>query len=267
MRLEYIRAEDLELSPFQRDLSSGTVNKLRRSIERLGFLIPLVVVEVDKSLAEKLKLPAGKFLVVDGQHRFKAGLACGMEKFPCVITKRSVLNFPLHLNIEKADNVKDKATKVHRLYLRALEFSPETSEVSAFQLALEQDGSYVIPLAFGYCEKGLKSPSLVEDFVKKCASWTELPLKEAVALRRKEGEMLAGLEAVITFTAETHGISDFVLKKTMLAIAMKERFGEARGKRTLVNIDVDMQTAVSELGKVLTEKDWQFLTAKKEVGA
>lgn len=267
--LAQVHKDKIINSPFQRSLSEALVKKLKVSIETCGFLVPLVLVKLTPELASKLGIPLGnseeKYLLVDGQHRFTAGLACGITEFPAFIAPKEVLNYPLHLNTEKADNIRDKATKIYNLYLQAAKFAPQVSEADAFSAPLNADGSYVIPIAFALKEKGLKSPSLVEDFAKKVFTFSDLPLSEAITQRRKEADLLVSLESAVLSTAEAFGVQDFVLKKAMLSIAMKDAYGEQRGKRTLITISDDPQTAVTKIMSILADKDWSFLTAKEVV--
>jgi len=263
--IHWISANKLYISPFQRPPSEALVKKLKASIEEVGFITPLVVVPLNDALKRKLGMSeeVKGFLVVDGQHRYKAGLQLGMEAFPCIIAPKEILNYPLHLNIEKPDNIKDKAEKIYNFYLRACYMSPSASEVMALEPALKHDNPAVIPIAFAYREAGLRSPSLVEDLCKKVAYLSELPLEEAIKVRREEAEALKSLEDTLTGVAEVYGVKDFLLRKSMLAIAMKDEFGEVRGKRTYINIDTDLRSAISRISQRLTEKDWQFLTAKE----
>ena len=266
MEFKTVHKEKILNSPFQRQLSEGLVKRLKTSITTCGFLVPLILVRIDEQLAGKLGLkevPEELYLLVDGQHRFNAGLQLGMTEFPSFIVDKAILNFPLHLNTEKSDNIKDKATKIYQLYLQASKFAPGVSETDAFKETLNQDGAYVLPIAFAYKEKGLRSPSLIEDFAKKVFHFTDLPLKEAIQQRRKEADLLVALESAVNTAAEQYGIGDFILKKSILAIAMKDCYGEQHGKRVLVAISDDPQTAVTKIMTSIASTDWSFLTKKE----
>ena len=261
MELRTVKKDQIFLSPFQRPQSPALVKKLEASISQLGFLVPLILVPIDEELAEKLNCPdkIGAYLLIDGQHRYWAGVHSGMEEFPSVITDKKALNFPLHLNTEKPDNIKDKANKIYNLYLYAVRFAPEVSESEAFSPTLSEEGPHIIPISFALKEKALKSPSLLEDFAKRVFAFYDLPLPVAMQNRRQEAELLAQLEKALNSVAESNGISDFILKKTMLSIALKDLYGEAQGKRTLINITDPFEDAVPKIVSQLASRDWSFL--------
>jgi len=261
MEIRTVPKSEIINSPFQRPLSEALVKKLRVSIEKCGFLVPLILVELTEDLRAKLNItdPSQKYLLIDGQHRYHAGVLSGISDFPSVIVDKEVLNFPLHLNTEKADSIKDKAQKIYYLYLNAVNFAPDLSEKEAFSETLSQDSPHILPIAFAYKEQGLKSPSLVENFVKKTTDFLELPLSEAIRVRRKEAGLITELENMVYKVSELYGISDFILRTSMLSIAMKDAYGEERGKRTLITITDPLPEAVSKVISALTNRDWSFL--------
>ena len=68
------RTAELEVIGHQRKPRPAHLKALTASIERMGFVTPLVAVERN-----------GKYVIIDGQHRFTAGVDLGMKEFPIVV--------------------------------------------------------------------------------------------------------------------------------------------------------------------------------------
>ena len=244
--IQMVSEEKIQNSPFQRNISTQRVKQLKESISQIGFLIPLILVPVDETLRKDFNIsPEIQFILVDGQHRFEAGKQLGMTEFPCVIAERKVLNFPTLLNIEKSDNLKDKAEKLYSFYIHVHDIFPDAEE----QIALQGFDAYVIPIAFSYKEHNLSSPSLIEPFVKKAeiSMPYQIPLEKSIEIRRQEAEKLKAIETAINIRAKELGIWDFNQKQYILSLSMKHLWGEARGSRTIITISDDFETAVKRL--------------------
>ena len=263
--IQTIPKERLKVAPFQRPLSDQLVRKLMVSIDTIGFIIPLAVVRLTPDLAQKLQLqPPDQedevFLIIDGQHRFHAGVMLGMTEFPCVIVDSSAVNYPQLLNIEKADNIKDKCEKLYKLYKTAvLSFptAPETALEGSFA-----GEAHIAPLMFAYKEAGLKSPALLEGTAKKLFPvLLELPLTEAQELRLEQAKKLALLEQAIETAYRQSSLTDWTAKQIILSTALKRCYGEQKGKRTVVSIADNWETALSRLTDYILKTDWSWLKA------
>src|SRR5437762_10308568 len=69
-----VKAGEIEVVGHQRKPRPAHLKALTASMERLGFITPLVAVQRD-----------GKYVVIDGQHRFSAGVEMGIKEFPIVV--------------------------------------------------------------------------------------------------------------------------------------------------------------------------------------
>src|SRR5579884_1908485 len=74
IRITVVRSRDLTVIGHQRKPRPAHLKALETSMERLGFITPLVAVERD-----------GGYAVIDGQHRLQAGLELGIKEFPVVV--------------------------------------------------------------------------------------------------------------------------------------------------------------------------------------
>lgn len=248
LKLEFrnVKKDLIYISPFQRKVSEQRVKQLQNSIETLGFLVPLVLTPIPDHTRLHLEIPEEKlYLLVDGQHRFEAGLRVGITDFPSVIVPNRVLNYPTYLNIEKSDNLRDISEKLYSFYLYAFNHSSSKTE-SEILIGFEP---HHIPIAFSYKEFNLSSPSLIENFVKKTdiAVFYDLPIETAIEERRAEAQKLKLIEQTLQARASELGITDFFQKQMLLNKALKSLWGSQRGSRTLISIDQPFSEAVQNL--------------------
>ncbi|MEM5855517.1 MAG: ParB/Srx family N-terminal domain-containing protein, partial [Candidatus Aenigmatarchaeota archaeon] len=70
MAFVLLSMNEVELPQVQRDVSNQLKTQLELAIDKLGFIVPIVVVPNDD----------GKYLVIDGQHRFLAMQSLGAKE-------------------------------------------------------------------------------------------------------------------------------------------------------------------------------------------
>ena len=233
----------LKVGEFQRDISPTLVNRLVGSVH-YAFFIPLLVVEDGE----------GKYEVVDGQHRLASLDKTMAHEFsvPCIIAPSWLKDLPIIMNIEKVDNVKDKATKLYKLYMKKVEVAPEMEERELERAAQFQP--YLFTIAFSFMESDLKSPSLVETVVKLLDKNTfQIPLSEAVEERRARGKKVKELEDVVQNVASAVGVSDFNLKRAIVSRSKERLWGRKR------NINEDFWEGMETLIATIMTTDWSWL--------
>jgi ParB family chromosome partitioning protein len=179
------RKGDLEVIGHQRKPRPAHLKALSASIERMGFITPLVAVERD-----------GKYVIIDGQHRFQAGSELGVKEFPVVIVPEELARRMMSLNIEQSLNIRERSTIALSIYREMLEESPARSEdhgevVDAIETA------HLLTLGLAYEGSGRLAGSAFEPILKKCDGFLDQPLKEAYAVREGRAEkVLAAAEHV-----------------------------------------------------------------------
>jgi hypothetical protein len=245
--------EDLVISPYQRDCSSTFVNKLLNSVGK-GFIMPLVAVGAE-----------APYEVIDGQHRlaaFDKTLSQENTCIPTIILPSAFRDYPLFYNIEKGDNIKDKAQKLYKIYVDKTQTESEQTER---QLAASANYEpYLWTIAFAFCEAGLKSPSLVESVVKKLDNkeivevledgvHQPLPLSDAIEERRAHAQRAVDLERLISSISEMYGITDFNLKKSIISQTTQNLWGRKR------KLDVDFYEGMDALTGAIDDTDWSWL--------
>src|ERR1700736_6298990 len=109
----------LDVISHQRKSSETHVKRLVDSVERVGFLAPLVVVERDDG---------GGYLVIDGQHRLLAARELGLRRLPAVIAPHDIARRMLPLNVEKEPNIRERSAFAFSIYREMAETAPKLSE-------------------------------------------------------------------------------------------------------------------------------------------
>ena len=99
LTIRTVRKADLEVIGHQRKPRPAHLKALTASIERLGFVTALVAVERD-----------GKFVIIDGQHRFAAGVELGMKEFPIIVVPEKLTRKMMSLNVEQGLNIRERST-------------------------------------------------------------------------------------------------------------------------------------------------------------
>src|ERR1043165_4537281 len=89
-----VKKGDLEVGGHQRKPRPAHLKALTASMERMGFITPLVTVQRD-----------GKYVVIDGQHRFAAGSDLGVKEFPVVVVPEKLARRLMRLHLEQNLNI------------------------------------------------------------------------------------------------------------------------------------------------------------------
>jgi ParB family chromosome partitioning protein len=185
VRLATIPASDLEVIQVQRKPSQPHVKRLSASIRRIGFVVPLIVVE-----------RRGGNWVIDGQHRFLAGKAAGVKAFPCVVIPERFAHNLMELNVEKQMNLREKCHVALNVYRMILKEEPKIAENDG-RILDSIEHAYFVTVGLAYEKTPRLSGSAFEPLLKKVDPWTDLPLERALGERqRRAGVLLAAHEAV-----------------------------------------------------------------------
>lgn len=171
-----IRTGDLEVIAHQRRPRPAHLKALRSSMERLGFVTALVAVE-----------RAGKFVIIDGQHRFQVGVDLGMKAFPVVVIPERLARRMMSLNVEQALNIRERSSIALSIYREMLEETPARSEnhgdvVDALETA------HLVTLGLAYERSGRLAGSAFEPILKKCDGFLDTTLRDAYVTRQARAE-------------------------------------------------------------------------------
>jgi ParB family chromosome partitioning protein len=178
LTITLVQSRDLAVIGHQRKPRPAHLKALTASMDRMGFITPLVVVPRD-----------GVYTIIDGQHRFQAGLELGVKEFPVVVVPERLARRMMSLNVEQALNIRERATIAVSIYREMLEESPKR---------LEDDGEVVdaietphlLTLGLAYEKSGRLAGSAFEPILKKSDGFLNLPLEEAYGVRQERAQTL-----------------------------------------------------------------------------
>src|SRR5438105_9541659 len=172
------RKGDLEVIAHQRKPRPAHLKALSASIERLGFITPLVAVKRD-----------GKYVIIDGQHRFRAGVELGLKEFPVVVVPEKLARRMMSLNIEQSLNIRERSTIALSIYREMLEESPKRAEDHG-EIVDILESAHIITLGLAYEGNGRLAGSAYEPLLKKCDGFLAQPLQDAYETRVARAEQV-----------------------------------------------------------------------------
>jgi ParB family chromosome partitioning protein len=176
LKFKIVPIEDLTIVKHQRKPSSYHVKHLVSSIERVGFLVPLIVTEKKDG-----------FMIIDGQHRFLAAKELGIREVPVIVVPEKIAQLMMNLNIEKELNIREKSYVALNIYRQYLENNPEILE-SDPEIIDSIEQVYYVTLGLGYEKQEKLSGSAFESVLKKCDLFLDEKLSSAIKIREKRAE-------------------------------------------------------------------------------
>ncbi len=236
------KIDEIAIPPIQRDLSELLKKQLEFTIDKLGFLTPIIVSEKD-----------GNYYVIDGQHRLEALRSLGVSEVLAIVVDENYYKHILDFNTEKAPNIKEKSKQAYRLYKEILEDNPQINEESLFTLIKDP---VFITFGFAIEEYDPKFPaSFYENFVSKIDSFINSPLRDAADERRKRAEALISLNQVVNEKYAEFGWDNALLKGEIIRKAVQKAYGVR--VRTIGDSFYDAVEAVKEACKELSALDFE----------
>jgi ParB family chromosome partitioning protein len=212
LRLAVFSLDELEVPSVQRDVSSSLRKELELAIDKLGFLVPIVVVPGEC-----------KYKIIDGMHRFEAMKSLGVREILGIIVDESLYKYILDFNTEKPPSVKDKARQAYRLYT---EFYKEDSGMIEEDLIEYVREPMLITFGFVVEEFERRFPvSFYESFVEKIDSFLRVPLAEGVEERRRRAKVLVELNDVVNKKFAEFGWENSLMKGEIVRKAVRNVYG------------------------------------------
>jgi ParB family chromosome partitioning protein len=180
--------DELAVISHQRKPSDTHVKKVVASIEKIGFLAPVVVVPPADA--------GDPHLIVDGQHRFLAAQSLGMKEIPAVIVPFEVARKMLGLNVEKEPNIRERSAVALSIYRELVEQEGDLSEDDG-QVVDSVEQAHYVTLGLAYERSGRLSGSSFEPILKKCDGFQDEPLAKTLPMREERaGKVLEADKAV-----------------------------------------------------------------------
>jgi ParB family transcriptional regulator, chromosome partitioning protein len=162
----------LDVISHQRKPSDAHVKRVMDSVNRVGFLAPVVVVERD----------GGGYLIIDGQHRFLAAKELGLRRIPAVIAPPDAARRMLTLNVEKEPNIRERSAVALSIYRELVDAEPDMREDDPEVGDAVQQAHYVT-LGLAYAASGRLAGSQFEPILRKCDGFMDTPLAESLPVR------------------------------------------------------------------------------------
>jgi len=232
MKVGIVPINRIRIPRIQRELSDHLVRRLMNSIEKVGFVDPVLLVETEE----------GSYEVINGQHRIEAAKLLGMKEVLGIVLPEEVKEFIISLNVEKAPNLKDKAHQAYEIFMEHLKRDPEVEEVS---LEEKVEEAHYLTVGFVIERIGEKRfPGYAfEKILRKVDSFLNQPLH--VAEERRAEELLK-VKEVLNNRYEELGLSNPLQKEALVTRA----FFNLYGKRVR-NVDEDFYSVMDKLKEEL----------------
>ncbi len=215
LKLELLNIEDITIPSIQRDISETLVRNLAKSIDRVGFVDPILVIPSED----------GRYEVINGQHRLQAMKFLGMDRIPAIVLPKEIKHYIINLNVEKAPNLKDKAHQAYEIFMEYLGMDASLREN---ELADKIDLGYYITVGFVVDRFGdRRFPAYAfERVLQKVDDFTELPLKEAETERESRANVLMKAKEVLNRRYEELGLRNALNKEAIVSKAFQMVYGK-----------------------------------------
>lgn len=181
--------DQVEPTPYQRNLSDAHVRKLESVIAKLGrFLDPIIVVRKES------KDSSTRYWTPNGHHRLSAMKALGAKCIVALVVPEPTAAYQiLALNTEKAHNLRERALEVIKMYEELANLDDANEET----YALEFEEAALITLGLCYLENGRFSGGAYHPILRRSDQFIKKPLKAALPIRRERARTLMALDAAV----------------------------------------------------------------------
>jgi ParB family transcriptional regulator, chromosome partitioning protein len=178
--LKMLPTDRLAVVEHQRKTRPAHVAKLVESIERIGFIVPLVAIETNAR-------DGVGHLVIDGQHRLAAAREVGLRRLPVLVVPARLAPRMMNLNVEKDLNIREKAVVALGVYRSFLDDDASVKENDdEVQESLER--AYYVTLGLSYEGNGRLAGGAFEPLLKKCDHFMRRTLENAYQVREDRAE-------------------------------------------------------------------------------
>jgi ParB family chromosome partitioning protein len=201
--------EQVEPTPYQRDLSKPHVKRLQEVIKKLDrFIDPIVVVT---------QAP-GKYWTPNGYHRLAALQKLKAKWVPAILVPEPKVAFQiLALNTEKAHNIREKSLEVIRMY-RALQAQEGDRAEEAFGFQFEEP--YYITLGLLYERHPRFAGGAFSPILRRVDRFLRTPLSKSYEERQGRAEQVEAVDALlggVVVRIKKRGINHPYIKNFILA--------------------------------------------------
>src|SRR5262245_2810366 len=239
--------DQVEPTPYQRNLSDTHARKLEGVIAKLGrFLDPIIVVRRESKDSNT------RYWTPNGNHRLSAMRTLGAKSIVALVVPEASAAYQiLALNTEKAHNLRERALEVIKMYQ---ELSTLT-DVLAETYALEFEAAALITLGLCYLEHGRFSGGAYHPILRRSDQFIKKSLGSAIDIRRERAKALMDLDKTVVEKVEAlkaKGLTSPYLKSFVVARINPIRFRPKDAPPLSFDEVVDRMTKAAE--KMSVEK-------------
>ncbi|HTM10889.1 MAG TPA: ParB N-terminal domain-containing protein [Verrucomicrobiae bacterium] len=181
--------DQVEATPYQRNLSDAHARRLENVIGKLGrFLDPIIAVRAPKSQDD------ARYWTPNGHHRLAAMKTLGAKCITAILVPEEAAAYQiLALNTEKAHNLREKSLEVIRMARELASLDDATEE--SYALEFEEPG--YITLGICYEERPRFSGGAYNPVLKRVDQFLKQPLKSALKIRAARAKALMALDDLV----------------------------------------------------------------------
>jgi ParB family transcriptional regulator, chromosome partitioning protein len=211
--------DQVEPTPYQRNLSDAHVRKLEGVMAKLGrFLDPIIVVRKESKDSQV------RYWTPNGNHRLSAMKTLGAKSIVALVVPESAAAYQiLALNTEKAHNLRERALEVIKMYQELATLDDATEET----YALEFEEAPLITLGLCYLENGRFSGGAYHPILRRSDQFLKKSLKNAIEIRRERARAVTNLDRTVVEKVEglrAKGLTSPYLKSFVVARINPIRF-------------------------------------------
>ena len=242
--LKTVPTDRLTVVEHQRKTRPSHVEHLVSSIERIGFIVPVVAIEGEDG--------KGRFVVIDGQHRLEAAREVGIRKVPVLVVPQGLAPRMMNLNVEKDLNIREKATVSLGIYRAFLESGPGLKETDP-EIKDSIEIAYYVTLGLAYERFGRLAGSAFEPLLRKCDHFLRQAIEKAYGVREQRAETVLEANSLIKdVIAHAKDMGVFHQYFQYQLISNIDPFKRKRGRQ---NFDELFDKAIAKLNKLTEEPD------------
>jgi ParB family chromosome partitioning protein len=235
-----VPTDRLDVIEHQRKVRPAHVANLVASIERVGFIVPLVAVETKEGRTSSYE-------VIDGQHRLEAAREVGLRNLPVLVVPARLAPRMMNLNVEKDLNIREKAVVALGIYRSFLESQPSLKE-NDDEVEDSIERAYYVTLGLAYEGPGRLAGSAFEPLLKKSDFFMRRTIENAHEARQERAtKVLAANSLVKDVIAKAKEIGAFHQYFQYQLISSIDPFKRKRGRQ---NFDEMFDKAIAKLEKI-----------------
>jgi ParB-like chromosome segregation protein Spo0J len=243
--LKTVSTDSLEVIEHQRKARPAHVENLIASMERIGFVVPVVAVEAEVDIGER-------YLVIDGQHRLQAAQALSITEVPVLVVPRGLAQRMMNLNVEKDLNIREKASVSLGIYRTFLDTDPDLKEAEP-EITESIERAYYVTLGIAYEEGSRLAGSAFEPLLKKCDVFLDEPVAKASEIREQRARSV--LEANTLVKEVTDQAKEMGVWHQYFQYQLISYIDPYKRKRGPVDFDDLFGKAISKLEQLRDEPD------------